>query len=393
MSNDLQTLRGQLLTDPWRVDHPFPVDINDANDVLLDLFSSDSEKEVAIREWLKDHEAQPCVFGKIAGSKAGMDFCFITARDIDTSDEHVAAKIAAARRFWKQRAFSALPKHGFMLVICDTAVANAVPDERLYRFSLLVQRLAGWEAKPESRSNDLVQESVFLRNPNTGKAAKFTFSVDYFASAADQRWWHDHRTPGGLAFTANSLGHMAKYQQWYGKMGERTEWALRTAMNTINSAATDHPYCPATYLLELKDGKPAREFTWNGPKPLPPAKSYEGKDCGSYAGYLHTDHAIRSEFFQPDPCPMHYKDPYLMDFTYIFDTSEADNLTFMVGEDANSEEVEAELGPLGDLHAVAAVGPAGPGPRPVVAGDRINNALNRLRSRAMSEEEIDRLLE
>jgi hypothetical protein len=392
MLDTLASLRDNLNADNSRADRPFSDDIVDANEVLLDPFSSDAEKEAAMKEWLKGFSAQPCVFGKIAGSKGGMDFCFITSKDIAESDASVAAKIADARRFWKQRAFVGMPKHGFMLVVCDRSVAFAEPDEALRRFALHLQKLAGWPAMPESRNNDLVQEWVYLRNPHDGPILKFTFSVDFFAAAADRKWWHDHRVPGGIAFTANSLGHMARHQEWYDRRGERVEWALRTAMNTINSAATGHPHCPATYLLDLKDGKPIREFNWAGSNPLPPAKNFEGKDCGSYGGYLHTDHAIRVEFFRSDACPMHHTDPYLMDFTYIFDTAEFDNLTFMVGEEVTQKDVEADIGPIGDLQTISAGPMVVTGSRPEIAAHRIDDALGRLRARAMSEEDIERLL-
>lgn len=393
MPDTLALLRDKLTNDPSRANDSFSEDINDANEVLLDPFSSDGEKETAMREWLKGFSAQPCVFGKIAGGKGGLDFCFITSKDITQADEHVADKIGSARRFWKQRAFVGMPKHGFMLVVCDKAIATAMPDESLYAFALHLQKLAGWSSKPESRNNDLVQEWLYLRHPVDGRIAKFTFSVDFFASAADKRWWHDHRVPGGMAFTANSLGHMARHQEWYDHRTERVEWALRTAMNTIASAATEHPHCPATYLFDLKDGKPVRDFNWPGPNPLPPAKKFEGKDCGSYGGYLHTDHAIRAEFFRPDPSPLYQADPYLMDFTYIFDTAEIDNLLFMVGEEVTQQEVEADIGPIGDLLTIS----AGPAPfvgvRPEVAARRIEDSLSRLRSRAISEEDIERLLD
>jgi hypothetical protein len=55
-----------------------------------------------------------------------------------------------------------------------------------------------------------------------------------------------------MAFTANSLGHMARYQEWYGEKEERTEWALRTAMNTIASVS------PSETLMTLPVNSPAR---------------------------------------------------------------------------------------------------------------------------------------
>ena len=105
--------------------------------------------------------------------------------------------------------------------------------------------------------NEIVDEWLYLRHPKTNNLVKFVFSIDFFATAGDRRWWHDHRIPGGIAFTANSLGHMAKREEWYGHRTDRTEWALRTAMNTIAEAATknssgkDIPYSRLPRLLWL----------------------------------------------------------------------------------------------------------------------------------------------
>ena len=34
--------------------------------------------------------------------------------------------------------------------------------------------------------------------------------VNYFCAQGDRRWWHDHRIPGGMALSVNSVGHLAK---------------------------------------------------------------------------------------------------------------------------------------------------------------------------------------
>jgi hypothetical protein len=63
-----------------------------------------------------------------------------------------------------------------------------------------------------------------------------------------------------------------------------------------------------------------------------------------YGGFLHTDHAVRLESFQPHEVPATKDEPYLMDFKYIFDPTDADNRLFMRGESVTEAEVEAELG-------------------------------------------------
>ncbi len=297
-----------------------------------------------LTSWLSGKEQQPCLFGRMAAKKNGMQFCFLTTEDVLASDEHIKAKIAASRRLWKQRALRGEPRHGFMLVVCDPKVCKANPDQMLYQFALHLQRLAGWRTQPESRGNDIVYEWLYLRHPKTTEIVKFTFSVDFFAAAGDKRWWHDHRVPGGIAFTANSLGHMVRHQEWYGGKSNQAEWAVRTAMLTINTASKEAPHGPVTYLLDESHGRPIRPYPWTEATKPSDAERLAGKDCGSYAGHLHTDHAVRLEFFQPHEIPAHKDEPYLMDFKYIFDQSEDDNRLFMQGEPVAEEQVELELG-------------------------------------------------
>src|SRR5262249_52483422 len=154
-----------------------------------------------------------------AASLRRMHYCFLGPRDLVRSDDYIRSKIADARKLWKYRALDGIPEHGFMLSICDRRVAYAQPDEALLEFALHVQRLAGWQGRLDCRGNEIVDEWVYLRHPSTEDVVKFTFSVDFFASAADGKWWHDHRVPGGIAFTANSLGHMARWMEWYDGKG------------------------------------------------------------------------------------------------------------------------------------------------------------------------------
>ena len=115
-------------------------------------------------------------------------------------------------------------------------------------------------------------------------------------------------------------------------------------MLTINTASKEAPHGPVTYLLDESHGRPIRPYPWTEATKPSDAERLAGKDCGSYAGHLHTDHAVRLEFFQPHEIPAHKDEPYLMDFKYIFDQSEDDNRLFMQGEPVAEEQVELELG-------------------------------------------------
>jgi hypothetical protein len=397
MMETLATLHDRLVLDFPRQAGGFSPDIEKANEVLLSFRAQDSERQRAMDLWLSSRYAQPCVFGKIAAGQHKMFYCFLTAEDIRQSDHHVHSKVSAARKLWKHRALDdtalgVTPEHGFMLVVCERTVAYAAADENLEAFSLHLQRLVGWPERAGERGNAIADEWLYLRNPATKEIVKFTFSVDYFASAADCQWWHDHRVPGGIAFTANSLGHMARYLEWYGGKTRRTEWALLHAMRTIDSAAKEHPHCPATYLLNLENGEPIQQFTWRGESPLPLALEHQGKDCGSYKGHLHTDHSIRNEFFRSSNCPAHKSDPYHMDFAYIFDRDADDNLEFMVGEKVTEDEVAADIGVIDDVQLVAAFDEYDLASRPAGVGAGIEAALAELQREALSADEIEELL-
>jgi hypothetical protein len=383
-----------LNLDRWRNEprNGFTEEMVTVNRVLNHPYANDTQRREALESWLQRH--QSCVFGRIAAGLGAMDFCFLTHDDLLDGNDGIRKKIQEAKTFWKHRALRGEAKHGFIIVFCDNKVALANPDEALYRFALHLQELAGWSGRPHVNENHIVDEWLYLRHPETKKVLKFTFSVDFFAAAGDCRWWHDHRVPGGVAFTANSLGHMAKQQEWYGTRSDRVEWALRTAMTTIDMAARkdssgrDVPYGPATYLLR---GRPdMRPYTWTKASKPTDLERLEGADCGTYGGYLHTDHAIRKEFFRADLEPQYRERPYMMDFAYIFDSDNPDFTPFMAGVEVSGEEVQRDIGRVEDLNFIAAREAEGR-PEPALTG-RIEEALATCRTWRMTKQEIDDLL-
>ena len=86
------------------------------------------------------------------------------------SAESAEAAIVGERvekRYGRKRALREtsfeLPRHGFLLVICDPKVCKAEPNQQLYQFALHLQKLAGWVAKPDIAGNDIVYEWLYLR--------------------------------------------------------------------------------------------------------------------------------------------------------------------------------------------------------------------------------------
>lgn len=347
-------LFARLSGDAWRISHPFSDDMLRANALLHNTAATEEEMAECARLWCL--RRQPCQFGKVAASEGRIHFCFLTEQAVSTwSDEEIAEKIVEERQLWKQRAaFDQIRgAHSFVLVVASPRVALAMPDQHLRAFSERILELVGWapDRRGARRKNTVTSDFLYLKHPSDGGFYGFRFNVDFFASAGDGRWWHDHRFPGGIAFTANSTGHMIAAREWYqGKYDGRT-WALKQAMLTINNAMPTRGTVSAdpseqgrvTWLRSLDaEGKPlVRDCR------CPLAKiplMLEGKDWTRYEGALHTDHAVREEFFLDREVAPTASKPYLMDFTYLFDEGNHEFVQFTGGEPFTSEDVLAEIG-------------------------------------------------
>ena len=304
--------------------------------------------------WCK--RRQPCQFGKVAANEERIHFAFLTEQALrEWSDAEIAEKIAEEKQLWKQRgAFdSTRAAHSFVLVVASHQVAFAAPDQHLRAFSDRILELTQWvpDRRGTRRINTITSDFLYLKNPADGQFFGFQFNADFFACAGDGRWWRDHRLPGGIAFTANSTGHMIAFQEWYRGKVDGHNWALKQAMITVNNAEQTRKSDGgnladegrATWLLPLDEhGKP---IVANVACPLAeiPTK-LKGKDWTRYAGVLHTDHAVREEFFlDRDDAPTRKK-PYLMEFTYLFDKSLDDFLEFTGGKLFTEDEIYAEIG-------------------------------------------------
>src|SRR5450755_95213 len=259
MSNTyvVRDLFRRLSEDKWRRDHPFSREITAVNAVLFHPFATDPDRQEALGAWLQRH--QPCLFGRVAAPQNALHYLFLDEDDLHESDQHIAERIHQGRRDWWQRSrfprkgISA-PAHGFVLCVVSQRVNFAEPNEMLRQLSETI--LALWGCRSTSEPQGQVHwEEVFLENPNTETYVRFEFSVDFFAAAGDGRWWHDHRIPGGVSFTANSVGHMRRYREWYEGKPDQENWLLETAMGTIGRAANTE-YGQATWLRPLVDGRP-----------------------------------------------------------------------------------------------------------------------------------------
>jgi len=357
--NRVNDLYSRLKGDPWRKAHPFSNDLREANELLHNSSAFEDEIADCLFKWCRTQ--QPCRFGMIAAKERRIHFCVLTDEAVrHWSDEDIAAHIAADQRLWKQRAAFDLGRaaHSFMLVVASPVVALAAPDDNLKSFSNAVLELSGWSvgrnrlARPV---NEVSSGYLYLRDPKDSALYGFQFNIDFFACAGHDRWWHDHRFPGGIAFTANSLGHMRAYREWYGILkGDASEWAVKQAMLTIEGAEKQKVIAQEASKQQDPDGR----VTWLRPvsadgKPhvagiaCPLANvpgQLAGKDWTKYDGYLHTDHAIRKEFFEDRETPPTIERPYIMDFTYIYAKGQADFAEFSGGMPFTEQQVYAEIG-------------------------------------------------
>ena len=154
---------------------------------------------------------------------------------------------------------------------------------------------------------------------------------------------------------------MIRFREWYQRKDQSEAWALKQAMLTIQNAA---PTKGTEGTEPTEGGDPIAKgcVTWLLPldaqnKPLlgeipcpltSVPKQLENKDWTRYEGLLHTDHAVREEFFlDRDVAPTTSK-PYLMDFTYLYDDNQVDFEKFTRGKPFTDEEVYADIGRPGD---------------------------------------------
>lgn len=320
-----------LSEDPWRTTVGFSGEIQDANERLFACGDDEQKAAGIVSEWIQKH--QPCLFGRIAAKLGLLSYCILTQRDLDSSFEAVEAKIQQARFKWSDDAFEG-KRSGFILVVISPEIALARPNQAMLELAQKTCEI--YLGREEIHPDSVYLDDINLEYPGYKKKMwRWDVGVNYFSSHGDGRWWHDHRIPGGMAFSANSVGHMVK--SWKVRKGIKEldellgeteiEWqnskidslgrALEFGMRTINGAA-DTESGKATFLLPLNKTRSEPKC----PITLPPFLA--SKDHCGYSGYYHTDVTLPREYFMEDiNRPVDTK-PIALDFTYLFNKT-ADN--------------------------------------------------------------------
>lgn len=179
--------------------------------------------------------------------------------------------------------------------------------------------------------------------------------VNYFSAQGDGRWWSDHRIPGGMAFSMNSVGHMARTraEQVLARWGapaiaevarkRLVYWALPTAMKTIGPNATDG--VRGTWLVEYgtfeQDVEPPtfemRERWF---------RELAGYSHNGYHGRYHTDETIPSDYFNEGLWKLEeigQRNDLL--FTYLHSLSDDDYEAMGIGEELGLLDPMTEASP------------------------------------------------
>lgn len=365
----LVSLYARLREDTSRTTRSFSPDMEKPTVLAHHPYATREAIAEGMSEWCA--KRQPCYFGRLAAARRQIHIFPLREPDLAGGDDAVAELIAEAKRLWKQRAATVRqrPPHAFLLMFVSPRVYLAAPDDNLRRFADRLLSLAGWNPDKRQRSgaNSISSDFLYLPHPDEGIFYGYQFNVDFFASAGDGTWWHDHRIPGGIGFTANSTGHMRYYRDWYEHPGsDHGAWALTQAMQTIDNAhvvadkAGGAHQGRVTWLIDV--GPKGETVVPNVPCPLRDVpKSLQGKDWTRYEGLLHTDHAVREEFFAAGDIPVTSSNPYLMDFTYLYDKRQQEFINFTQGVRVAEDQVYGQIGrPETWTHRTAPVDPALP---------------------------------
>lgn len=290
----------QLDADAWRNMHPFSPEMARCHSVLFDPSVTRRAKAEALTHWLAEH--QPCLFGRIEARQDRLAFCLLTENDLVRSDEEIRSKIQHERLDWRRRA-SGGDSHAFLIVAVSEQIATARPNEKFHR---LAARLCDLYLGL-SNSDTIYHDSLILRIGDS-EYREWKVGVNYFSAQGDGRWWRDHRIPGGIGFSMNSVGHMARTHverklngsvdlsgKCAGLAREKlVYWALRKAMETIGPPTpnSSRGTCLAQRGTCPEDSEPPsfteRQHVFGGL-----ASFSENR----YRGLYHTDHTIPSSYF------------------------------------------------------------------------------------------------
>jgi hypothetical protein len=335
-------------SDRFRSRRAFSVDVEAMHAVLFNPRYDRQAKIRAYRKWLETN--QPCVFGRVAAANKNVFICLIEENEIlrmRRGDDDVMDTLQDHRQVWKRLALEGLTS-SFVILLTSQTLPTHEPNAALKEICRRVMELYMQVSIPDDMLHTQ-REYVFLRRPSNA-LVKFATLPNIFCAQGDGRWWHDHRTPGGIMITSNALGHFMYTRSKKPCLDEAAKtWALENAMRTIGNAHKDPScgktkfvHCPATFLVPRSDTDPI---------PLKATSLFASSSPDHYEGYFHTDQLIPSVFFQKDrdPKTLHrYQD---LSLRYIFDAvaDPEGHADLMTGTPATWYDVKRNMDRLPDF--------------------------------------------
>jgi len=194
-----------LPQDTGRERNAFSPDMRACHDVLFRAGSSRAEMEAALNNWLTSQ--QPCLFGRMDAKQHRLAYCLLTENDLERGDDHVRMRIQEDRDDWKRRGARG-ETHGFIILAISPRIARATVGSELQSLAMHLCSLYLGQGEPDRiLLDDLILE---VQAGPVREYRAWRVGVNYFSSQGDGQWWRDHRIPGGMAFSMNSVGHMAR---------------------------------------------------------------------------------------------------------------------------------------------------------------------------------------
>jgi hypothetical protein len=340
--------------DALRVRYPFSEDIEATNAILFNPKYDKRRKVRAYRAWLQ--ASQPCVFGRVAAKNKNIFICLLEESEIlrmKSGDKDLKDTLQDYRQVWKRNALEGLAS-SFVVVLVSPSLAIKEPNSELKE---IARRLIELYMELDTIEDDTFQtqrEYLFLKTKSADRdktVLKFSTLPNIFCAQGDRRWWHDHRTPGGLMITSNALGHFVYSRTRTYPMEDKDKaWALENAMRTISNAyrgplggkghKTGH--CPATFLVPAAATEPS---------PLKDSSEFRKYSADRYKGYFHTDHLIPSVYFRKERDPADLKLNENLSLRYIYDSrpDPDEHAELMTGVKASWYDVRRNMDRLPDF--------------------------------------------
>ena len=342
------------VNDRFRLRHPFAADIEATHAILFSPKYGKRAKISAYRKWLETN--QPCVFGRVAAKNKNVFICLLEEHEtlrMRRGDEDLRDTIQDYRQVWKRHALEGLTS-SFLILLVSKSLVGKEPDDHLKEICRRLLELYMEIDKIQDDTFRTQREYVFLRRVSEDsqpKILKFSTLPNIFCAQGDSRWWHDHRTPGGIMITSNALGHFVYSRAGVAKLQDKERTAaLENAMRTINNAFTGASgkksgklkHCPATHLIPIREGETS---------PLRGTSDFRKFSPDHYEGYFHTDHLIPSVFFTKDRDPKSLKLYDNLTFRYIYDPSAdpQEHGELITGIEANWYDVKRNMDRLPDF--------------------------------------------